>query len=401
MSKSKRHILHVDMDAFFAAVEQREHPEFQGKPVIVGADPKEGKGRGVVSTCSYEARKFGIHSAMPIMHAYKRCPHGIYVPPNGKLYSQVSKDIFKIFYEFTDLIEPLSIDEAFLDIRGSIKLLGPPKKIGEKLKYRIYQDQALTASVGIAPNKFVAKIASDLDKPNGLVIVDEDKIESFLQPLPLKRMWGAGKKTIEKLNKDGIHTIGDLAKYPRELLEKKYGKTGVHFFKLARGIDDRSVVPEHTIKSVSNEYTFDEDVFDIDLITKTLIRLSEKVAYRMRKQGLRGRTIHLKLRYEGFETITRNKTIDHQTANTETIHKIINELFHTNYNRDRKVRLLGVGVSGFEQKSAQQLSLFEDGIREESKLDEVEDLVRKKFGKNAISRAEGLQKTSDDERWFD
>ena len=194
MSKSQRHILHVDMDAFFAAVEQREHPEFQGKPVIVGADPKEGKGRGVVSTCSYEARKFGIHSAMPIMHAYKRCPHGIYVPPNGKLYSQVSKDIFKIFYEFTDLIEPLSIDEAFLDIRGSIKLLGPPKKIGEKLKYRIYQDQALTASVGIASNKFVAKIASDLDKPDGLSSWMKIRLSLFFNHYRLNECGVPGRK---------------------------------------------------------------------------------------------------------------------------------------------------------------------------------------------------------------
>ncbi len=401
MSESCKYILHVDMDAFFAAIEQREHPEFQGKPVIVGADPKQGKGRGVVSTCSYEAREYGIHSAMPIMQAYKRCPHGIYVPPNGRLYSQVSKDIFKIFFEFTDMVEPLSIDEAFLEISGSIKLLGSPKKIAQKLKYRIYQEQAITASVGIAPNKFLAKIASDLDKPDGLVIVDEDKIQPFLHPLPLKRMWGAGKKTIEKLNKDGIHTIGDLAKFPRELLVKKYGKTGLHFYKLSHGIDDRSVVPDHAVKSVSNEHTFHEDLFDLDQIYQTLLRLSEKVAYRMRKQGLKGRTIHLKLRYEGFETLTRNKTINHQTANTEIIHGIIKELFDRNYNRDRKVRLLGVGVSGFEQKSSQQLNLFDNVDKEVSKLDKVEDLVRKKFGKNAINRAEGLSKSSEDERWFE
>jgi nucleotidyltransferase/DNA polymerase involved in DNA repair len=389
------------MDAFFASIEQREHPEFQGKPVIVGADPKQGKGRGVVSTCSYEAREYGIHSAMPIMQAYKRCPHGIYVPPNGHLYSQVSKDIFKIFYEFTDRVEPLSIDEAFLDISGSLKLLGSPQKIAKKLKYRIYQDQAITASVGIAPNKFLAKIASDLDKPDGLVIVDKNKIASFLHPLPLKRMWGAGKKTIEKLNKDGIHTIGDLAKFPKEVLEKKYGKTGLHFYKLSHGIDDRSVIPDHTVKSVSNEHTFHEDIFNLDLIYQTLLRLSEKVAYRMRKQDLQGKTIHLKLRYEGFETLTRNKTINHHTANTEIIHRVIKNLFDKNYDQSRKVRLLGVGVSGFEQKSDQQLDLFDHKQKEESKLDEVEDLVRKKFGKNAINRAEGLSKTSEEERWFE
>ena len=190
----KRIILHVDMDAFFAAVEQREHPEYFGKPLIVGADPIKGKGRGVVSTCSYEARKFGVHSAMPISQAYKLCPHGIYVPPNGALYSQVSKDIFKLFFEFTDLVEPLSIDEAFLDVSGCIRLFGSAKQIGKKLKYRIYETLALTASVGIAPNKFLAKIASDLEKPDGLVIVEEDKIQEFLNPLVLNRLWGAGKK---------------------------------------------------------------------------------------------------------------------------------------------------------------------------------------------------------------
>jgi nucleotidyltransferase/DNA polymerase involved in DNA repair len=399
--KSKKIILHVDMDAFFAAIEQREHPEFIGQPVIVGADPQGGKGRGVVSTCSYEARKFGIHSAMPISQAYKLCPHGIYIPPNGSLYSQVSKDIFKLFYEFTDLVEPLSIDEAFLDISGCVKLFGSARNIGEKLKYRIFEVQALTSSIGIAPNKFLAKIASDLEKPDGLVIVDENNIRSFLNPLPLSRMWGAGKKTIEKLERFGIYTIGDLAKFPPDVLEQKFGKLGKHFYMLSRGMDDRPVIPEHMVKSVSNEHTFSEDILDINVLNKTLLRLAEKVGYRMRQKGLTGKTVVLKLRYQGFDTITRNKTLKHPTSNTDVIFKVINDLFSANYERKRKVRLLGVGISGFHDKTGGQLSLFEQSDEKPSELDIVEDLVRKKFGKNAISRAEGLSKTKDQGRWIE
>jgi len=396
-----RVILHVDMDAFFAAVEQREHPVLIGKPVIVGADPKKGKGRGVVSTCSYEARVYGIHSAMPISQAYKLCPHGIYVPPNGSLYSQVSKEIFSLFYEFTDLVEPLSIDEAFLDVSGCIQLFGSAKNIGEKLKYRIYETQALTASVGIAPNKFLAKIASDLEKPDGLVIVDEDHIQEFLDPLPLNRMWGAGVKTIEKLNKQNIYTIGDLSKLPKNVLEQKFGKQGTHFYQLSRGLDNRPVIAGHEVKSVSNETTFSDDLYDMNILRETLLHLSEKVAYRMRQKNLKGKTVQLKLRYEGFETITRSKTLKNNTANTEIIFQVIWELFESNYDQQRKVRLLGVGMSGFDEKISQQLSLFDDPEKKISDLDIVEDLVRKKFGKNAINRAEGMHKSKDPDLWFD
>jgi nucleotidyltransferase/DNA polymerase involved in DNA repair len=397
----KRVILHVDMDAFFAAIEQREHPDYIGKPLIVGADPKMGKGRGVVSTCSYEARKFGVHSAMPISQAYKLCPQGVYVPPNGALYSQVSKDIFKLFYEFTDLVEPLSIDEAFLDVGGCIRLFGSAKIIGKKLKYRIYETQALTASVGIAPNKFLAKIASDLEKPDGLVIVEEAKIQEFLDPLPLRRLWGAGKKTIEKLNKEHIYTIGDLSKLPGEILEQKFGKQGKHFFYLSRGLDDRPVIPGHKVKSVSNEITFFHDLYDMEILRETLLHLCEKVGYRMRQKKLNGKTIQLKLRYEGFETITRNKTLNDSTANTEIIFKIIWELFKSNYDKRRKVRLLGVGMSGFMDKIDRQISLFDDSVKKTSDLDLIEDLVRKKFGKNAINRAEGMRKSKNPDRWFE
>ena len=387
-----RVILHVDMDAFFAAIEQREHPEYKDKPLIVGADPRAGKGRGVVSTCSYEARRYGVHSAMPISQAYRLCPDGIYVPPNGRLYGQVSQELFRIFYEFTDLVEPLSIDEAFLDISGTIGLFGSPRNLGMQLKNRIRESQRLTGSVGIAPNKFTAKVASDLEKPDGLVIVEPDQLHDFLDKLPVSRLWGAGKKTIVILEQLGLRTIGDIRRFPPDILTRKLGKAGEHFFRLASGEDDRPVVPEHAVKSVSNEHTFDEDVSDPEILHNTLFRLSDKVAYRLREQDLKGRTIHLKLRYEGFETTTRNMTLAEATNNTEMIFRTIKELFLKFYQSRRKVRLLGVGVSGFRKPADRQLSIFDDKRKDSTRLEFVEDLIKKRFGKGSIGRAEGIDR---------
>jgi DNA polymerase-4 len=393
----ERNILHVDMDAFFAAIEQREHPQYKGKPLIVGADPRQGKGRGVVSTCSYEARKYGVHSAMPISQAYKLCPHGIYVPPNGHLYSQVSDEIFELLYEFSDRVEPLSIDEAFLDITGSLHLFGMVETLGWQLKNRIFTSQQITASVGIAPNKFVAKIASDLKKPDGLVIVDAGHLQEFLDPLAVSYIWGAGKKTIEKLNHLGIHTIGELRLYPRDLLEQYFGKLGNHFYSLAHGWDDRPVVSGDEVKSVSNEVTFSEDSADTEKLHRTLFRLAEKVAYRLRQKNLAGKTIHLKLRYQEFDTITRMQTMPGVTANTDRIFTVVKELFIKNYQTEKKVRLLGVGVSGFADEMGRQMNLFERRLGGNDPLDNLEDLVKQKFGKKAISRAEGLTRDTGQE----
>ncbi len=385
-----RVILHVDMDAFFASVEQRDHPEYRGKPVIVGADPKGGRGRGVVSTCSYEARTFGVHSAMPISKAYKLCPQGIYVPPNGRLYSQVSKEIFEIFYEFTDLVEPLSIDEAFLDVTGSQKLFGNGPEIAGKIKKRILEKEHLTASVGVAPNKYLAKIASDLEKPDGLVVVSADKVEEFLQSLDISRLWGAGQRTQQTLRKLGIHTIGDLAAYPRDVLKQKFGKMGDHFYRLAHGIDDRAVHSAEGVKSVSNEHTFGSDEADESILLQTLLRLSEKVGYRLRKKGLQGKTVHLKLRYENFSTITRNKTLDHYTDSTEMLYSTVRLLFRKNYQKGRKIRLLGVGISSFGRQENQQLTLFRAADEQRSELDRLQDILKERFGKNITARAEAL-----------
>jgi len=388
----QRVILHVDMDAFFAAVEQREHPEYRGKPVIVGADPKGGHGRGVVSTCSYEARKFGVHSAMPVSQAYNLCPHGIYVWPNGKLYSQVSDNIFDIFYEFTDLVQPLSIDEAFLDVTGSQKLFGDGPTIARKIKSRIHEKEQLTASVGVASVKYLAKIASDLKKPDGLVVVEPDRITEFLEPLDISRLWGAGERTQNILRKMGICTFGDLMKFPREVLDAKFGKLGEHFYNLAHGIDFRMVETDDEVKSVSNENTYDEDVAEPETMLQTLLYLSEKVGYRLRKQKLQGRTIHLKLRYSNFSTITRNRTLAQHTDSTSVIYQTICELFAGNYQQGRKVRLLGVGISGFGEDNAVQLSLFAQNDGKMEKLDSLQDLLTDRFGKQIVTRAESMSK---------
>ncbi|WP_456406507.1 DNA polymerase IV [Caldithrix abyssi] len=388
----KRIILHVDMDAFFAAVEQREHPELKGKPVIIGADPRGGRGRGVVSTCSYEARKFGVHSAMPISQAYRLCPHGIYLPPNGALYQQVSHNIFQIFYEFTDLVEPVSIDEAFLDVTGSVRLFGDGPTIAQKIKQRIKEKERLSASIGVAPNKYLAKIASDLQKPDGLVVVEADQIETFLWPLDISRLWGAGERTQQILRKMGINTIGDLARFPAQVLKQKLGSAGEHFYRLAHGFDERPVITCEEVKSVSNEHTFGKDVDDVDVVRKQLVYLAEKVGYRLRKKGLKGKTIHLKLRYDNFSTITRNMTISPPTNQTRQIVDVALDLFEKNYISGRKVRLVGVGVSGFDDRAARQTNLFDILDEKQQKLDRVQDLLSDRFGRHIVQRAESLKK---------
>src|SRR5437867_921306 len=238
-----RSILHVDMDAFYASVEQLDHPEYKGKPVIVGADPKGGRGRGVVAACSYEARRFGVRSALPISRAWKLCPDGVYVRPRMQRYVEVSAQVMEVFRRYTDLVEPLSIDEAFLDITGSARLFGPPEQIAVEVKKEIHRTTGLTASVGLAPNKFLAKIASDLRKPDGLVVVPDKDIEHFLRDLPISRLWGVGPKTEQRLREMGFQTIGQLTAAPRDSLIRSLGSLGEHLFQLARGNDGRPVVP--------------------------------------------------------------------------------------------------------------------------------------------------------------
>jgi len=301
-----RIILHIDMDAFFAAIEELDHPDYRGKPLVVGADPNGGKGRGVVSTCNYEARKYGIHSAMPISQAYKRCPFATYVRPRMERYVEMSRRLFSLLTEFTPRVEPISVDEAFLDISGCIRLFGEPIEIGRKIKRRIFDELHLTASVGIAPNKFIAKIASDLEKPDGLVIVEPGEMLDFLHPLPISKMWGVGKKTEVRLKALGVHTIGDLAKMPQAMAVKKLGKAGLHFWLLANGMDDRNVEPDQTVKSVSLENTFQHDVDDEHTIEASILAMADNLSRILRTKNLKGKTVTLKIRLQDFSTFTRS-----------------------------------------------------------------------------------------------
>ena len=380
-------IAHMDMDAFFAAVEQRDDPSLKGKPVIIGADPKGGTGRGVVSTCSYEARKYGIHSAMPISIAYRKCPHGVFLRGSGRKYREVSDHIFDILYDFTPDMEPVSVDEAFLDITGSYHFYQTPYKTCQAIKDRIKKEVGLTASIGIAPVKMVAKIASDYCKPDGLLEILPDKVLDFLWPLPIERLWGVGHQTQKALNAMGIRTIGELAKYPVVELDARLGVHGQHLSSLANGIDEREVYVDEEIKSVSHEHTFETDEADLEHVYRILSHLSEKVSRRLRKYELKGKTVTLKVRLSNFKTVTRACTFDERINFFDNIYKQAKDLFDAFYQPSMKIRLLGVRMSNFTDPYVQE-SLFRDPIAEKrEKVHKAVDLIKDKFGEGAIYRA--------------
>jgi len=340
-----RIIMHVDMDHFFSAVEEREHSEYKGKPVIVGADPKEGKGRGVVSTCNYEARKFKVKSGMPISKAWKLCPQAIYVPVNYKLYGQVSSNIMTILRRYADKFEPMGFDEAFLDIssRGSFE---EAKKLAQEIKREIYEKEELTCSIGVGPNKLVAKIASEFQKPDGLTIVTEEDVKKFLWPLPVDKLWGVGKKTERKLHEMKIKTIGDLANYdPSQLIERFGGVLGTQFHLMAHGIDRSEVIEGWEAKSISREFTFEEDTSDSNLIYKTLDKLCEEVYGDLKKSRFHFKTVSIKIRYSNFETHMRSKTLPFLTDRLKDIQKTCHELIEAFLQSNRKIRLVGAKVS--------------------------------------------------------
>lgn len=389
MNKKTRYIIHIDMDAFFAAIEQRDNPELKGRPVVIGADPKDGKGRGVVSTCSYEAREFGIHSAMPISIAYRKCPQAVFLPVDSEKYSQASDQINEIFHDFTPDVETISIDEAFLDISGSFHLFKSPKNTGLLLKKRIKEKLGLTASIGIAPTKMVAKIASDIDKPDGLVEITKDGLLDFLWPLDIDKIWGLGKKSKQILNNLGVITIGDLAKKTQGEVEALLGKNGEHFWALANGIDEREVEVFDQAKSISNEYTFFEDTEDKRKIESVLTGLCEKVSTRLRDDELKGKTVTLKIRLEGFLTFTRAKTLDKPTNFMETIHETIKELLNKFNRQGKKVRLLGVKVANFNLTEVQATFFDQDKDKKKEKMHQAIDKIKHKFGQEAIFRAKG------------
>ncbi len=386
----RRVILHLDMDAFFAAIEQHDHAELRGKPVVVGADPKGGKGRGVVSTCSYEARAYGVRSAMPISQAYRLCPHAVFLPVRGERYAEVSAQVMEVLGQFSPLVEQVSIDEAFVDLTGTEKLLGPARQVAEQIKLQVRQRTGLTASVGIAPNKFIAKVASDLQKPDGLVVVEEEEVREFLWPLPVAKLWGVGEKTRQLLERLGLRTIGDVARQSPTSLAKQLGTTGLHLWRLANGIDDRPVVPTTVPKSLSRETTFERDVDDVEYLHATVVTLADMVARGLRQEKMRGCTVTLKIRLEDFSTFTRSRTLPEATDSSQLIGSTALELFRRFDCGGKKFRLLGVGVSGLVGAAGSQLSLFEHS--KPDKIDEVTDRVRMRFGEGAIFRASALGK---------
>ena len=383
--------MHVDMDAFFASVEQRDNPAIFGKPVVVGSDPKGGRGRGVVSTCSYEARKFGVHSAMPIAIAYHKCPHAVFLPVNMDKYVRVSALIYEIFYRFTPTVESVGVDEAFLDITQSFHLFGSPLNVCCSIKKAIKNEAKLTASVGLAPNKFLAKIASELNKPDGLAQIRNDAdIKKLVWPLDIKKMWGVGEKTAQHLRSFGINTIGDLACVVPQRLKAHLGRIIFDLQALARGHDETLVESNREAKSVGNELTFDRNTFDKDEIEKALLVLSDKVSTRLRQADLKGKTISLKIRFGDFTTFTRAITISRPTNFCEDIFSNIKKLYQEFLAHLKPVRLVGVKVSGLSCHE-EQLNLFTaDKNERKEKVHQAIMKIRDKFGDEAIVRAKTM-----------
>ena len=381
-------IIHLDMDAFFASVEEREHPELKGLPVVVGG-PSEN--RGVVAAANYEARKYGVYSAMPMSQATKLCKDLNVLPVNMPLYVSVSKQIHEIFNRYTPEIEPLSLDEAFLDVSASLKLFGSAAEIAKRIKEDIKQELQLIVSAGIAPNKFVAKIASDFDKPDGFVVIEEKDMQDFLDPLPVKRIWGVGKKTEQQLHNYGINTIKDLRGQSLRWLVDRFGKQGDQIYRLANGQDKREVVSDARAKSISSENTFIEDISNKETLLGYLSLLTEQVAARLREKNRKGKTVNIKIRFHDFTTIIRSKTLTESTHQTEKMWQAVKNLFNTALPSGHiAVRLLGVGISGFENENTQQGDLFSKDAKHDE-LDELTDEINQRFGKLKIHRGRNIK----------
>ncbi len=393
--KGSRRIIHVDLDAFYASVEQLDNPLHRGKPVIVGADPKGGRGRGVVSACSYEARAFGVRSAMPISEAYRRCPQGVYLPVRMARYQELAERVQAIFWDYTDLVEPISIDEAFLDVTRSQRAFGPAEAIAQEIKGRIREEESLVASVGVAPNKFVAKVASDLEKPDGFVVVRAGEEREFLSPLPVSRLWGVGKKTEGKLKAMGLGTIGQLAELPEDTLRSRFGKLGSQLHLLSRGIDEREVIPAEEPKSIGKETTFPEDVEDRELLERTLLALSDEVSRRLRREGYLARGLTLKLRYEDFTTLTRARPLTPPSDLTADLYPAALGLLAGIPLKGRRIRLLGVSASGLLPRgegATRQLEFFQEGKEREHRLAEAVDKLKERYGRGALTLGSLIKK---------
>ncbi len=387
----RRAILHVDMDAFYASIEERDRPELAGHAVVVGGTPQ---GRGIVAAANYVARTYGIRSAMSAARAKRLCPHAVFLPARHRYYAEVSQQLRAIFRRYTPLVEPLSLDEAFLDVTDSRTLFGSASAIGRMIKRDVAAELHLTASVGVAPNKFLAKIASDLDKPDGLVVVDPNAVQAFLDPLPVTRLWGVGAVAARRLREHGVATIAELRVRPQSWLQEMFGQHGQHLWGLAHGIDDRPVRPESEAKSISHETTFEVDITDFETLRAWLLELTEQVGVRLRRHGLRGRTVHLKIRFADFRTMTRAQTMPEPSNVTRTLwHMAARLLQHNLPTVNPGVRLLGVGVSGFARVPL-QTALFGQASRErDERLDAVSDSVKTRFGASALRRATDLRRS--------
>ena len=383
-------IIHVDMDAFYASVEQLDQPELMGKPVVVGGTPEQ---RGVVAAASYEARKFGVRSAMPSSTAVRLCPTAIFIPMRMSRYKEFSEKIQDIFLRYTPLVEPLSLDEAFLDVTDSIQLFGDTANIGMSIKNDIRSQLGLTASIGIAPNKFLAKIASDLEKPDGFVQVPES-CQNFLDTLPVTRLWGIGKVASKKLDKLDIHTIKDFRLADRRRLEQVLGHNIEQLSRLANGEDNRKVLPELASKSISRETTFATDIRDLETLESVLMNLTEDVAFRLRRKNMFARTVGIKLRFADFTTITRDQTHTEPTDVTQAIWQSARTLLHSALgDRKFRIRLIGIHLQSLVSELGQNPSLFnQTELQRQSQVDSVVDSINTRFGDSTVHR--GIAKHS-------
>ena len=376
-----RRIVHADLDSFYASVEVLDDPSLRGRPVIVGGRPGE---RGVVSAASYEARAFGVHSAMPLRTAARRCPQGAFLPGRPERYRELSEQVMEIFASFTPLVEPISLDEAFLDVTGSGMAFGDGETIARQIKQRVIDEIGLVVSVGVATNKLCAKVASDLRKPDALVVVPPGEEAAFLAPLPIRRLWGVGPRAQAVLTEYGVTTIGQLAALPVDTLHRRFGRHGDDLATRARGIDDAAVEPTHAPKSIGHEHTFDVDSADPRRLEATLLDLSESVGNRLRRHHLAAGAVQLKLRYEGFETLTRQATLAQPTRDSAPLYHMALALLRRTLVAGRGVRL--IGLTAISLSDAQQLTLFDAPDRRD-RLTESIDLVRQRFGDAAITRA--------------
>ncbi len=382
-----RAILHIDMDAFFAAVEQRDHPELKGKPVLVGGDGP----RGVVAAASYEARAYGCHSAMPSSIAKRLCPNAIFVKGSHSTYSQVSKQVFEILERFSPTIQPISIDEAFLDVTGSTHLFGSPTDIAIEIRRLVKAELDLTCSIGIAPNKFLAKLASDMNKPDGYTRITEDTITQILDPLPVEKLIGVGQSTKRTLDRLGVRTVKQLRGLPVETLVARLGDFGEKLHRLAQGIDDRPVRIDRGAKSISHEHTFAADLDNPDEVRAVIARQASDVAARLRKHNRYAKTISIKVRFGDFETITRSITLDKQTNETNTIHNTAKSLFDLWAKSFRPVRLIGVALSQLTESPAEPGLFDTQAHKKNQAVDQATDAITKRFGKDALTRASTLR----------